>query len=327
MITGDFFQLPPVTRGSIEPYFAFESSAWKETLDCTVNLVKVYRQKDQRNCLPPFSCQLALSHTVIGLIDALNSLRHGEPSHDAAELFTSLSKPLAPLYIEPTTSQQATVTPTQALTQARRRMTEILPTELFPHRHAVAKANHERLDGLPAQLWTYTSTDTGEKLHALENLLAEPTVELKLGAQVMLIKNVDEVLVNGLIGKVVGFFRSWELVSTAGPTRKPLSSISAGAKPKDSKKNGALLRHVKLNDEGKPVLVSEIKADPENQVVDRKPTKKDDERFPLVLFQYSVPGSIGELQTEAVLLKRDEFTVEDTEGKVLARRVQMYDFH
>lgn len=52
-------------------------------------------------------------------------------------------------------------------------------------------------------------------------------------------------------------------------------------------------------------------------------TERNNERFPLVLFEYASPEAMGEMQTEAVLITRDEFRVEDAEGKVLARRVQI----
>lgn len=45
IMTGDFFQLPPVTKAG-QPKFAFEAKAWKECIDVTVNLTKVFRQKD-----------------------------------------------------------------------------------------------------------------------------------------------------------------------------------------------------------------------------------------------------------------------------------------
>lgn len=45
IMTGDFFQLPPVTKNG-QPKFAFEAAAWKECIDVTVNLTKVFRQKD-----------------------------------------------------------------------------------------------------------------------------------------------------------------------------------------------------------------------------------------------------------------------------------------
>jgi ATP-dependent DNA helicase PIF1 len=43
LFVGDFYQLPPVSRG--EALFAFESDVWK-TLDCTMELTIIQRQKD-----------------------------------------------------------------------------------------------------------------------------------------------------------------------------------------------------------------------------------------------------------------------------------------
>ncbi|KAK0200721.1 hypothetical protein DFS33DRAFT_1265675, partial [Desarmillaria ectypa] len=146
----------------------------------------------------------------------------------------------------------------------------------------------------------------GSKPSLLESLLAEQTVELKLGAQVMLIKNVDEVLVNGLVGKVIGFYRSWELISFPPnpPEHKPL--------------------HVFLNADGRsPVHPKTDENEDSAKKENEDPSGRNDERFPLVLFEYGTPGAMGESQTEAVLITRDEFRVEDAEGKVLARRVQI----
>ena len=48
VVTGDFFQLPPVTKQKEEPVFCFEAQCWAETIKMSVNLTKVFRQKDQR---------------------------------------------------------------------------------------------------------------------------------------------------------------------------------------------------------------------------------------------------------------------------------------
>ena len=47
IVTGDFFQLPPVTKGGTTPKFCFEAVTWEDTIDLSVNLTKVFRQKDQ----------------------------------------------------------------------------------------------------------------------------------------------------------------------------------------------------------------------------------------------------------------------------------------
>jgi ATP-dependent DNA helicase PIF1 len=47
IVTGDFFQLPPVTKGAQAVKFAFEAQTWSETVKYTFNLTKVFRQRDQ----------------------------------------------------------------------------------------------------------------------------------------------------------------------------------------------------------------------------------------------------------------------------------------
>lgn len=87
----------------------------------------------------------------------------------------------------------------------------IEPTELFPRREDVERSNNSRLNQLNTDGWSYPAVDGGtitdpvqrEKL--LSNFLACKHISLKQGAQVMLIKNMDETLVNGSIGHVIGF--------------------------------------------------------------------------------------------------------------------------
>jgi ATP-dependent DNA helicase PIF1 len=50
VVTGDFFQLPPVTKGGAIPKFCFEARTWAESIHMSVNLTKVFRQKDARKC-------------------------------------------------------------------------------------------------------------------------------------------------------------------------------------------------------------------------------------------------------------------------------------
>jgi ATP-dependent DNA helicase PIF1 len=50
IVTGDFFQLPPVTKGGTATKFAFEAEMWQETISMSVNLTKVFRQRDQSAC-------------------------------------------------------------------------------------------------------------------------------------------------------------------------------------------------------------------------------------------------------------------------------------
>jgi ATP-dependent DNA helicase PIF1 len=46
VITGDFFQLPPVCKNK-PMHFAFEAVAWKQTIKRAIRLTQVFRQKDK----------------------------------------------------------------------------------------------------------------------------------------------------------------------------------------------------------------------------------------------------------------------------------------
>lgn len=47
VVTGDFFQLPPVSKGNRQMKFAFEAQTWNQVIERKLMLTKVFRQKDQ----------------------------------------------------------------------------------------------------------------------------------------------------------------------------------------------------------------------------------------------------------------------------------------
>lgn len=81
----------------------------------------------------------------------------------------------------------------------------------FPTRNEVENANAFKMRSLHGKPYKFEAADTGsiqdetmrEKL--LSNMMAPKVLELKKGAQVMLIKNMDDGLVNGSLGKVMAF--------------------------------------------------------------------------------------------------------------------------
>ncbi|WWC65256.1 uncharacterized protein I303_107873 [Kwoniella dejecticola CBS 10117] len=168
VVTGDFFQLPPVTKGGSMPKFAFEADMWAETIHMSVNLSKVFRQKDPR------------------FVDMLNEMRFGKMTKQSIDAFRSLAREIP--YKD-----------------------NIEPTELFPRREDVDRSNSTRLNQLNTDGYSYTSSDGGmitdpvQKEKLLANFMAPKFLELKVDAQVMLIKNMDETLVNGSMGRVIGF--------------------------------------------------------------------------------------------------------------------------
>ncbi|KAF9652257.1 hypothetical protein BDM02DRAFT_3109225 [Thelephora ganbajun] len=189
----------------------------------------------------------------------------------------------------------------------------IVPTELFPLRNEVVNANKMRLNALKTEQQIYESRDTGtateeRRAAILKNMVAQRALEIKVDAQVMLIKNVDENLVNGSVGRVLGFYMISEVCGSGG-------EIS-------SKGGNGFIRKVLLKDDGKtPVRRKVAERENEDVDVDVKPKPKSNsqestEKFPLVEFRTP-------LGKEVVLVGRDEFKVEENDGTVTARRVQV----
>lgn len=78
----------------------------------------------------------------------------------------------------------------------------------FPTRQEVERSNDSRLRNLPGAVYHYEANDSGDpnvRDRLLSNMMSPKAMDLKKGAQVMLIKNMDDTLVNGSLGKVVGF--------------------------------------------------------------------------------------------------------------------------
>lgn len=176
--SGDFFQLPPVSRND-KCQFCFQSPSWTKAMSHTITLTQVFRQKGDTE-----------------LIDMLNALRKCELDHSMVVKFHQLLRKVH--YTD-----------------------GIEPTELFPTRQEVKRANETRLRLLPGQAYRYVANDNeaDPQLKKLfENLMCEEVVELKVGAQVMYLKNhPDDDVVNGSIGTVLGFVteRVWDTVCAA----------------------------------------------------------------------------------------------------------------
>ncbi|KAJ8521240.1 hypothetical protein ONZ45_g2042 [Pleurotus djamor] len=163
VLTGDFFQLPPVMKGG-SAKFAFEARKWKDTIERTFNLTKVFH-----------------------FVDMLNEMRFGTLSTKSINKFRNLSRPIK---IDD----------------------GILATELFPRREDVERSNQSRMLTLPGTKdEVFDALDSGasdpeQRTKLLSNCMAPQRLVLRVGAQVMLIKNQEDgILVNGSIGKVVRF--------------------------------------------------------------------------------------------------------------------------
>ncbi|NXM79695.1 PIF1 helicase, partial [Oenanthe oenanthe] len=167
IICGDFLQLPPVCKANEETKFCFQAKSWRKCIHINMELTEVRRQTDK---------------TFVSLLSAI---RLGRCTEEVTRLLMQ--------------------------TAAHRSERDgILATRLCTHKDDVEITNERRLQQLP-----------GELVHVFEALDSDPMlvklidaqcpvggrVELKLGAQVMLAKNLDvsQGLVNGARGVVVGF--------------------------------------------------------------------------------------------------------------------------
>jgi ATP-dependent DNA helicase PIF1 len=176
---GDFFQLPPVVnyheqqqqqqQDASTPLYCFESPRWFEVFDAMVEFKQVFRQSD-----PLF-------------IRMLDEIRHGICSADTERrLLECQNRHFA----------------NEAL---------ILPTRLYTHNRDVDETNLRELAELKAPGRKYIARMSGsDKRHREALKQSAPVPEellLKVGAQVMLVKNlmVREGLINGARGVVLRF--------------------------------------------------------------------------------------------------------------------------
>ncbi|GJJ78194.1 ATP-dependent DNA helicase PIF1 [Entomortierella parvispora] len=186
VLTGDFFQLPPVDKNGTAR-FCFEADSWKSTIHTTIQLEQVFRQKD---------------HTFASM---LNEVRVGEMRNSTIEQFQNLTRPLP-------------------------EADGLKPTELFPLRKQVDEANAAELLALTSESFFFKAKDSGKQKDKLEQQCIAPTkLEIKVGAQVMLLRNQSGGkggLVNGSIGIVVSFTRMEADNVRRGSNGKRLPSLN-----------------------------------------------------------------------------------------------------
>ena len=193
-------------------------------------------------------------------------------------------------------------------------------------RHEVERANSTRLAALQSPPVSYDARDSGsaapEKRKAvLAGMMVPERLVLKRGAQVMLVKNVDDQrgLVNGAVGRVLGFF-----AAPRGKSEGVVRNVSLSEDGKSVVFGGDMKESVNTiaNANAKPTSTSMAatkKAGSEKEKPKSVAAAADAELFPLVEF-------LTPVGRERVLVTRDEFRVEDNEGKILARRVQASTF-
>ena len=183
ILVGDLFQLEPIYDESEESKFCFEASCWKECIDNIVELKKIMRQDNSvfQKCL--------------------NEIRIGEISEETKKILFECSKK-----------------------KIKNIDSDIIPTRLYSCNKDVDKINNEELIKLNNDIKEYFVESKisinknnnynieNEFLEMISNNLDKNSqyinkLELAIGAQVMLIKNIDTEngLVNGSRGIIVCF--------------------------------------------------------------------------------------------------------------------------
>ncbi|KAH0590266.1 hypothetical protein H2248_012563 [Termitomyces sp. 'cryptogamus'] len=202
VLSGDFCQLPPVSGRDkqgrqISPVFAFDANTWDACVGSPVILTRVFRQKDQH------------------FIDMLNAMRFGQINDKSA--FTALSRKVE--YADG-------IEPTELYGTSFHIVRAFLAPFSFSTRSEVDNANTFRLGQLKTEARIYTANDIPgtdsngvrvtpvQMARLLERLVVPKKIHLKVGAQVMLIKNlVQGELVNGSVGQIVRFVTAQDAVS------------------------------------------------------------------------------------------------------------------
>lgn len=204
VLTGDFFQLPPVfdqnlkndpayIANDMDGKLAFQSKSWSKVINITVELKQVFRQTDNH------------------FAKMLDSIRNGITTPEMVEELQALSR--SPENVPK----------------------NISPTELFPLRKDVDRANKKMIEMLKGPVHTFKAIDTynnpgAKAAQILNNLMCPSILHLKKGAQVMLVKNIDETLVNGSLGEVLGFMSESTFKIVEDMPQSYKDSISVGEK-------------------------------------------------------------------------------------------------
>jgi ATP-dependent DNA helicase PIF1 len=167
ILCGDFFQLPPVNRrDSRQGGFVISSNVWQQNVFTVCYLERQYRQSDDQM-----------------YTDILNGIRKGVLTRSQLDALQSR---------------------TQAFDDPFANRTRLLTVNVD-----VDTVNEAQLDELDGEVHEYHMETSGGKQYIeqlMRSCLAPEVLRLKLGAQVMCIKNSTErKYVNGSLGMVVGF--------------------------------------------------------------------------------------------------------------------------
>jgi ATP-dependent DNA helicase PIF1 len=178
IMAGDMAQIPPVAKAPRIQHFAFEARAWGLVEPRIFNFTYSHRQAGA----PEFG-------------QLLSNVRMGVCTDAASDAFMECL--------------------------ARQHDSDALITYMFPHRARVDTMNASKLAELPGSIRIFEATEvvaTEKDRERLKDLRAPMSLELKLGAQVMLLKNISvrARLVNGSVGTVKRIEENYLVINFPG---------------------------------------------------------------------------------------------------------------
>ncbi|KAA8909221.1 hypothetical protein TRICI_004611 [Trichomonascus ciferrii] len=277
VLTGDFFQLPPIVdRSSASPY-VFKAKSWAEAIQHKVVMTQVFRQQSDTK-----------------FIDLLNQLRLNQITDEGERQYKALAREIS-------------------------NDDGIEPTQLFSRNHEVDSANRRRMDALGGPKFTYVANDYDENpanRSIYQSMIAPPTLELKLNAQVMLVKNQED---GGLVNGSRGFVKSF---------CTPLLELKLMDFLKDSHERLEAFNELicagfdesKVKPQTRKLLSEHsFLKEAQSQYCRRNPTQEDYEWYPLVEFKTPDGGKTTKL------VRREKTTHTDPQTKrTIAERIQVH---
>jgi ATP-dependent DNA helicase PIF1 len=186
LLFGDFLQLPPVSNDRKNTNYCFNSQTWQDLNLKNIILDQSFRQSDAK------------------FIEILNHIRFGNINNEVKEILTS----------------RINICDTSPA---------IKPTILTTHNQKADEINQQFLQKINSETKSFCATYKGNenKIAFLKkNCLAYENLTLKIGAQVMMIKNSlqKEGVVNGSIGIVKDFSnkKNYPIVEFANQKSYPI---------------------------------------------------------------------------------------------------------
>lgn len=149
LVSGDFYQLPPVTKGSSQKNFAFDADCWSDCFELQVELTQVFRQADDN------------------FVSILGEIREGQCSEEACRVLMK--------------QQNARISTEDGVA-----LTRLYPYKMDVARENSEKLH--ALKEYVFTYTSKDEARNDFHLRLLENTRAEKELPLCIGAQVMLIK-------------------------------------------------------------------------------------------------------------------------------------------